>query len=167
MLNMELKDKVMLAMIEFDQGDAKRIQHFVKVFEFARMIGIQEKLEERTQNILEIAAILHDIGIHPAEEKYGNCNGKLQEQEGPSYAKELLEKLDATKEIIDRVCYLIAHHHTYHDIQGMDYQILVEADFIVNLYEDNTPLEAVKTAYEKIFRTESGRCLCKTIFGLS
>lgn len=43
--------------------------------------------------ILEAAAYVHDIGIKPAEKKYGSCGGKLQEQEGPAAAKEILERL--------------------------------------------------------------------------
>ena len=78
--------------------------------------------------IIETAALTHDIGIHVCEEKYGNCNGKLQEKEGPAIAKKLLEKLGFDKDVSDRVQYLIAHHHTYDNIDGIDYQILVEAD---------------------------------------
>ena len=40
--------------------------------------------------------------------------------------------------VIDRVLFLIAHHHTYTGIEGEDYQILVEADFLVNLFEDGS-----------------------------
>ena len=38
-------------------------------------------------------------------------------------------------ELIDRISYLIAHHHTVTGIDGMDYQILIEADFLVNAAE--------------------------------
>ena len=41
--------------------------------------------------IFQTAALTHDIGIHVCEEKYGNCNGKLQEKEGPAIAKKLFE----------------------------------------------------------------------------
>ena len=75
-------DQVMLAMIDYYAGDPKRIQHFIKVYEFSRLIGQEERLEDSQQFILEVAALVHDIGIRFAEEKYGNCNGKLQEQEG-------------------------------------------------------------------------------------
>ncbi|MDP3446993.1 MAG: hypothetical protein Q8S22_02920 [Eubacteriales bacterium] len=51
---------------------------------------------------------------------------------------------------------LIAHHHTYTDIQGMDYQILIEADFLVNAYEDKMDEDAVRTVREKIFSTKTG-----------
>ena len=83
--------EVVRRMILFDKG----IQHFLKVYMFSAMIGKMENLSPEQQEILEIAAILHDIGIHPAEKKYGFSNGKLQEQEGPAYARALLEKRSA------------------------------------------------------------------------
>ena len=61
---------------------------------------------------------------------------------------------------------LIARHHTYTDIDGKDLQILIEADFIVNLYEDNASENAVRNAYEKIFVTESGKKILKDSFGI-
>lgn len=56
---------------------------------------------------------------------------------GPDEAEKLLNKLGVDEKIIERVCFLVGHHHTYNMIDGLDYQILVEADFLVNAYEDN------------------------------
>lgn len=53
--------------------------------------------------------------------------------------------------LIDRICYLIGHHHTYDNIEGLDYQILVEADFLVNLYEDDINRHGIEQAYQQIF----------------
>lgn len=78
----EKLDSLMYAMMDYDKGDAKRIQHFLKVHQLARLIGHREQLDAQTQLILEVAALVHDIGIKPAEEKFGSCDGKLQEQEG-------------------------------------------------------------------------------------
>lgn len=153
-------------MIQYDSGDPKRIQHFLKVHSFAKLIGSQEGLEEQERFTLEAAALVHDIGIRLCEEKYGNCSGKLQEKEGPAIAAAMLEKLDFEKNVIDRVCWLVGHHHTYSNIDSIDYQILVEADFLVNLYEDQTPEEACRAALNGIFRTESGIRLCRTMFAL-
>ena len=108
----------------------------------------------------------HDIGIHLCEEKYGNCNGKLQEKEGPALAEKLLTKLGFMKDVAERVMYLIAHHHTYDDINEIDYQILVEADFLVNMYEDGLSKDAVEHAYNKIFKTASGKKVCAEMFGI-
>ena len=151
-------------MIGFNQNDPKRIHHLIKVHRFAQMIGHMEQLDEHTQFLTECAALVHDIGIRPAEEKYGMCNGKLQEQEGPAYARKLLNKLQLEKADIERICYLVGHHHTYTDIDGIDYQILVEADFLVNFYEDNLEKNAIETALQKIFRTESGKTLCRLCY---
>ena len=68
------------------------------------------------------------------------------------------------QKVIARVCYLVGHHHTYDGIDGMDYQILVEADFLVNLFEDKVSPEGCKNAYHKIFRTESGKRLYRTMY---
>ena len=62
--------------------------------------------------------------------------------------------------------YLIAHHHTYGSIDGIDYQILVEADFLVNIYEDGLSSEATESAYNNIFRTETGKRICREMFGM-
>ena len=37
---------LMRAMIKYDGGDAPRIQHFVKVHDFARMIAVSEGINE-------------------------------------------------------------------------------------------------------------------------
>lgn len=166
LVNMNIVDQVMFSMIEFDKGDARRIQHFIKVYEFARLIGIKEELDKETQFILECASILHDIGILPALEKYGDCSGKLQEKEGPYYAEKLLEQLNIDSDIINRVSYLIGHHHTYNQIDGMDYQILVEADFLVNIQEEQLPKENIEKVYQNIFRTETGKNLMKLLFDI-
>ncbi len=153
-------------MIEYFAGDPKRIQHFMKVHGFARLIGQMEGLSSGEQYTLEVAALVHDIGIGPAEAKYGSCTGKLQELEGEPEAKKMLAELGCPEDVAKRVCFLVGHHHTYDHIDGADYQILVEADFLVNLYEDAASAQAVRTACERIFRTRSGKALLCTMFGV-
>lgn len=157
-------DLLELKMMDFNRGDPKRIQHLMKVHRFAQLLGHMEGLDEHTQFVTECAALVHDIGIRPAEEKYGACSGPLQEQEGPTYARPMLEELGLSPADVDRICYLVGHHHTYTAIDGPDYQILVEADFLVNLYEDQLGPEAVDSALERIFRTRSGKQLCRTLY---
>lgn len=159
MLNM-----LFMEMIRYYEGDAKRIQHFVKVHSFAKLIGEMEHVGEETMKILEAAAYVHDIGIKPAESRYGSSNGKLQEQEGPAAAREMLERLGFEEKLVERVCYLVGHHHTYTNVDGIDYQILIEADFLVNLYEDDLSRDTAASVCEKIFRTQSGRRICRLMF---
>ena len=153
-------------MIKYDTGDVLRIQHFIKVYSFAHMIGEFEGMTGEALQILDIASILHDIGIHPAEKKYGNCMGKYQEELGPAEAKKLLAHYNLKDEIVDRVCFLIGHHHTYEKVDGLDYQILLEADFLVNSFEDNLNKEAVITFRDKVFKTKTGINVLNTMFDI-
>ncbi len=163
---MDKKDKLILDMINFNEGNAKRIQHFIKVYELSRLIAKMEGMDEKSREILVAAAIVHDIGIKVSLDKYGKSNGKLQEIEGPPFAEEMLRKLGYEEEVIERVSYLVAHHHTYESIDGLDYQILVEADFLVNLCEKKSSKETILEIYKDIFLTESGKELCKRMFGI-
>ena len=152
-------------MIAYYDGDPKRIQHFTKVHSYARLIGIGEEFDDASLFILEAAAYTHDIGIRVAEEKYGRCDGKLQEQEAPIIAQKMLSQLGFENYIVERICLHIGHHHTYDNIDGLDYQILVEADFLVNLYEDDAGNRAIDKAYKRIFKTETGKKIFRLMFG--
>ena len=158
-------DDLFMDMIAYYDGDPKRIQHFTKVHSYARLIGIGEELDDASLFILEAAAYTHDIGIRVAEEKYGRCDGKLQVQEGPIIAQKMLSQLGFENYIVERICFLIGHHHTYDNIDGLDYQILVEADFLVNLYEDDAGNRAIDKAYKRIFKTETGKKIFRLMFG--
>ena len=141
-----------------------RINHFLKVWAFARHIGLSEGLPEDTLFLLEITALMHDIGIRPSEEKYGSPAGKYQELEGPIAARPILEAHGFSGEQTDRICYLIGHHHTYKNMDGLDYQILVEADFLVNLFEEGHSRASIEHVREKIFRTAAGKKCLDTLY---
>ena len=151
-------------MIDYYEGDPKRVQHFLKVYEFARLIGDAEELPKNTLTVLKTAAIVHDIGIKVSEQKYDSSAGKYQEQEGPAIAEPMLRACGYEVEMIDRVLFLIAHHHTYNQIDGIDYQILVEADFLVNLFEDNSNRQVAENVKENIFRTKTGLWYLEKMF---
>ncbi len=157
-----VKDK----MIEYYAGDSRRVHHFLKVHSFAKLIAELENMQPDELEVLEIAALTHDIGIKNAELKYGYNNGRLQEQEGPPEARRLLREAGAGEASVERACYLVAHHHTYRNIDSLDYQILVEADFLVNMYEDKADADTIRKAYDNIFATETGKRLCRQLFSL-
>jgi hypothetical protein len=148
--------EIISAMTEYFALDARRVNHFIKVYGFAKSIGECEGLSDKEQYILEAAALTHDIGIKNSELKFGNAGGFHQQVEGPPEAEKLLGALGVETEIIERVCWLIAHHHTYADIQGLDYQILIEADFIVNAFEDEMHIKAVRGFRDQYFKTKTG-----------
>ena len=155
-------------MTAYDAGDPARIQHFTKVYAYADLIGTSEGLTEGELRVLRAAAILHDIGIHKSEEKYGDDNGKHQELEGPPEAGKLLSGVEGyTEDEKRRILYLIGHHHSYTEIDGSDYQILVEADFLVNLFENHPQSidkAAAAAALSRIFRTKSGKEMLEMMF---
>ena len=152
------------AMTRWFGRDAARVQHFLKVWAFARMIGRREGMEEEQLFVLESAALAHDIGIKTAEARYHSCAGHYQEELGPEDVRPMLEELGYTPEETERICWLIGHHHTYGLDGGLDYQILLEADFLVNAYEEPFSREAIAAGGERFFRTKAGLELLHTIY---
>ena len=134
-----------LAMLGLYKGDAKRIQHFCKVHSYAKLIAECEKVDKETLFILEAAALTHDIGIHLCEEKYGECGGKLQEKEGPAIAARLFEKLGFENQVSERV---------------------TSGKLVDHVIKDNLSKEAAVNAYQNIFKTATGKQICKEMFAL-
>ena len=161
-----MNNKLIFEMAEYYKEQPERIQHYIKVFTYAKMIGEEENLPAKKQHILETAAIVHDIGIKASEAIYGDLLGKHQEELGPSIAEEMLSKLGYDKDVIERVSYLVAHHHTYSEIDDVDYQILVEADFLVNIHENYNPYSSAVEAYNRVFKTETGKKLYRIMYGI-
>jgi len=160
----ERLNQLIWAMTEYYKGDAARIQHFTKVYTFCDWIASGESVDEATRYRLAVLALVHDIGSKPAIEKYGYYNAKLQEQEGLVASKQLLSQLGFEPELVQRVSQIVGRHHTYINIDGVDCQILIEADFLVNFREGHQPLTAIPNVYENIFRTETGRRLLRIMY---
>ncbi|MDR1205478.1 MAG: HD domain-containing protein [Peptococcaceae bacterium] len=152
------------AMTEYERGVPHRVGHFLKVHGCAKTIGELENLREDTLFILETAAIVHDIGIKPSLEKYKSSAGKYQEREGGAAAREMLGRLGFEPAVIDRVVFLVEHHHTYTGVDGPDYQILLEADFLVNMREEEMTRPAIEAAYRNVFRTAAGKRFCERLY---
>ncbi len=157
-------DALALEMASYYKGEPGRIQHFLKVHALSRLIGRGEGLDGEALFTLEAAAYVHDIGIKPAEGKYNSCAGKYQEELGPAEAEKLLSELGFDKKVIERVCFLVGRHHTYTNIEGLDYRILVEADFLVNIFEENESRGAAGAVLRNIFRTKTGIRLFKDMY---
>lgn len=159
-----MTDRIINAMIHYFNGDVRRINHTLKVYGLAVVIGGGENLSEREGKIVELTAVLHDIGIKEAERKYHSSAGIYQELEGPPIAKEILENHGIEGDIVERVCFLIGNHHSYAKIDGLDFQIIVEADFLVNIFEDQLERTAVESIGKKYFKTGNGLKLLDTMY---
>lgn len=57
---------------------------------------------------------------------------------------------------IDRVSYLVGHHHTLDCIEGIDYQILIESDYIVDASENNYSVENLNNFDKNLSRHRQG-----------
>lgn len=156
--------QIMEKMIAFSDGNIHDIDHFIRVWTYARTIGELENLDRETQFLLEVAAITHDIACPLCRIKYGNTNGKYQEEEGVPMVKEFLSDIGIAEEVIDRVAFLVGHHHTFSGIDGIDYQILIEADYIANATENGYGQENVVNFMQRIMKTEGGKQILKAIY---
>ena len=107
---------------------------------------------------------VHDISCPLCREKYGNTNGKNQELESEPLVKEFFEGMPVSEQKVERIIWLVTHHHTYTNIDGIDYQILIEADFLVNASESNFSKVSIENAKSRIFRTAAGCRLLESIF---
>jgi hypothetical protein len=160
----KILDQTAAAMIRYDEGDPRRIQHFLKVHAFARLIGKQEGLDPVVLFRLECAAYVHDIGIHEGERQFGRNDGYIQEKLGPGEAKKLLDPLGLDEEDEKRILWLVGHHHSYGSIDGPDAQILAEADMLVNAYEDDMGDNQKQALYRRLFKTKSGQALFDAMY---
>lgn len=151
-------------MIKFYNGNLHDINHFLKVYAYAKTIGECEGLGKLDQLSLEAAAILHDIACPLCREKYGCADGAHQEQEGPALAVKFLKSSGLPQACVGRVIYLVGHHHTPEEVDGPDYQILLEADYLVNADEGKYIREHIDKAYHTMFKSPTGKALLQSIY---
>lgn len=157
-------NNVTLQMIEYFNTDVRRINHALKVTAFAKTLAFAEKCTKEQLETIEVAALLHDIGIPNAEKKYGSSDGKYQEIEGPPVATEILNHLNFDEKLIENVCYIIANHHSFQNGNGIEFQIIIEADFLVNAFEDSLSLQAIDYMKKNWFKTNTGIILLETMY---
>ena len=158
-----IRDKLLDEMKQIFGRDEKRIGHALAVLGYAERI---QTAEGGDPLVIQAAAILHDIGIHETERKYGSSVGKYQEIEGPPIAEAILKKHDIPTEIIEHVSRIVANHHSARDIDTLEFRIIWDADWLVNIPDDfpNASQEKLKTIVEKIFKTNEGRKIAEALF---
>lgn len=156
--------KIIDDMIVYSKHNLHDISHFMAVYNYATLIANSENISAKDKETLQIASIIHDIACPLCRIKYGNTNGKYQEIEGEVLAKEFLEKYDNIDK--ERIVYLVSHHHTFTNVFGIDYQILLEADAIENAIENFYDIQTLKKFKENVFKTKTGLKLLKEIFNI-
>ena len=143
--------------------DQKRIDHTLEVLKYAEQIHAAEGGD---WDVIVAAAILHDIGIHQAELKYDSAAGKYQEIEGPPIAERILEKEGFAREKIEHVCRIIASHHSAKDIDTLEFRVIWDSDWLVNIPDECGQMnkDKLKGFIEKIFKTNKGREISKEVY---
>ena len=158
-----LRERISLEMKKYFGTDFKRVHHALKVARVAEQIL---KMEGGHPLVVMGVAYLHDIGIHEAERQYGSHSGHYQEMEGPAIAREILERLGVQKEMIDEICDIIGHHHSPREEEKLNFQVLYEADCLVNIEEEGISKDRkkVEELIGKVFRTVTGKQLAEKLY---
>jgi len=143
--------------------DKKRIEHALAVLDYVEQI---QAIEGGDPLIVKAAGILHDIGIHQAEQKHGSSSGKYQEIEGPPIAEEILKRHEIEIEAMTHILKIIANHHSAKNIDTLEFKILWDADLLVNLQEETPAMSHGQWTkrINKTFKTTKGRQLAFQIF---
>ncbi len=158
--------EIMVKMLESAGGNFHDINHLMKVYTYAKTIAECEQVTEKERKTVEIAAIVHDIACPLCREKYGNADGGLQEKESAPLVEEFLKGAGLSEEMLNRIVYIVSHHHTPQAADGIDFQILLEADYLVNADESGFSEANIRNTMEQMFQTDTGKKLLKSIYGL-
>lgn len=164
MENRALISKTVEKMILLSGGNMEDINHFLKVWAFTRTIALSEKVDENTLFTLELTAVVHDIACPICRIKYGNTDGTHQEEESPALIKEFFSDIPVPSSVVERISYLVSRHHTYSGVEGIDWRILLEADYLVNAYEHKDSPGSIESMRERVFRTETGKRLLDSVY---
>ena len=85
---------------------------------------------------------------------------------GAPMVREFLTDTGMAAEQIERVAWLVGRHHTLSAIDDLDYQILIEADLIVNACEKGWSGEKVKHFRDTVMKTAAGKRIVDAVFGV-
>ena len=157
--------KLIKLMMEY-YNDIHFSEHSIKAYTYARGIAEGEGISDGDKLILYSAAILHDIGIPPAKKIYGSSKGEYQEKEGAKLVPEMLARA-GIEGITEQVAWLVGNHHT-HELakDNLLLQILMEADYLVNLAEGKASAEKIREVLDGFFITETGKGYVQGLFGV-
>jgi putative nucleotidyltransferase with HDIG domain len=145
-------------------GDAEDlVVHSLLVLDRAQDILRREEADPR---VVLAAAVLHDIGVPEAQRKHGSADAKLQEAEGATIARRIMEDLGMREESIDHVCRIVQSHHSADDLDTPEFRIVWDADRLEEAPEgfDKQEKDRLSAIIDEVFRTETGKQLAHKRF---
>lgn len=156
--------KVLLKELEnYFGNDRKRIDHAKSVLKYAEQLLREEQADPY---VVIPAAILHDVGITVAEEKYKSAAAEYQEKEGPAVAGRILVEMGYEDSNIYEICAIIARHHSPRKFEDTNFKVVYDADWLVNLRDEVGTKDKgkLKAAIDKVFLTSAGRRLAEEVY---
>ncbi len=149
---------------------AEQIAHTLDVLSYAERILEGEGIDSPfVADVIVLAALFHDIGIPESQRKYGSNEPKYQHLEGPPIARSILTDLGVRPDILERVCFIVGNHHHRNEIDSIDFQIVYEADYIVNtasavsVRSKELGKEHLETMYSENLSTATARRLIREL----
>ena len=158
-----LKKELIKRLEDYFGSDEKRIAHAKNVLKYAEQLLRAEKADPY---VVIPAAVLHDVGIKAAEEKYGSAAARYQEKEGPAIAGRILVEMGYEDQNVYEICAIIARHHSPRAFEDTNFKVVYDADWLVNFPEEvavRDP-EKIRQTIRKIFLTPSGRETAEKLF---
>ncbi|MBN1795218.1 MAG: HD domain-containing protein [Sedimentisphaerales bacterium] len=156
-------DVLISEMKNYFGDDTRRINHALAVLDYAGQI---QETEGGDKVIIDSAAILHDIGIKVAEQKYNSAAGKYQEIEGPAVAEEILKRIGFNERQIEHICMIIGNHHSAKCEQTKEFEAIWDADWIVNIPDEigTDDKDKLRRIIEKVFKTDTGKMIARQLY---
>jgi HD superfamily phosphodiesterase/DNA-directed RNA polymerase subunit RPC12/RpoP len=159
----EFKEIIILAMKEHLKGDQKRMDHALKVLEFAEKI--LEK-EEGNPKVVIAAAILYDIGVHEVGKNPERAKESNQEKNNLPAVRGILERSGSKAEVIEEVCQIIESHHHPEKIDTLDSKIVYDAERLAHLRDeyDIKDRARLKGLISRTFLMDTGKKIAEEIY---
>ena len=154
--------RLLIDALLFENGHLRRTQHILKVYALTKAIGQAQRLSAQEQRIVQAAAILHDIAIGPSKAKYGDAEPQHQQQIAAPLVWQFLDRAGYGECDRTRIVDLVETLHEYGEIDGPEFQALVEADLIANVYESEDACAKAKEV-QPLFQTATGKALLSAI----
>jgi putative nucleotidyltransferase with HDIG domain len=160
--NARLRERIAFEMKRYFGQDVKSINHAINTAKYADEIL---RIEGGNPIVVFGGAYLHDSGKKNSKEKYGSSANEFHEKEGAEVAREILIKLNVPRGLIDEICDIISHHHHPKSNETLNFQIVYEADCLVNIESGfSNEMGERRKVDLKNFKTKTGKRLAEELF---
>ncbi len=149
---MSEQSAIISLMIQHHGGEPEKVYHAMKIYSFVHAIAAEEDISDEARDTAEKAAILCEMGGSSAE--------------SASFADMLLLNLGCDRSVIQKVHGLIINIDDTENIDSIERQMLFEARFLVNAFENRLDKETIVENLMKNFKTKCGQEYLCSIFSV-